>query len=172
MNTSAIILTLGILSLIGLPFLGPVAWVMSNKALKAIQSGALNPNDRTVIFAGRICGIIGTVILIGVLIIYISAYIFTAKVVQPMFDHMMNSPTIATNRNPNQPASLSSAITKQDVNAVKKLLDHDPSLANKKGMTRETPIFEAVFVGNKQIVQALIDHGPTLTPPIASASGH
>ena len=54
-----LILVLGILSIVCLPILGPVAWVMGNNSLPAAsqdQQGLVN--------AGRICGIIGTVFLI------------------------------------------------------------------------------------------------------------
>ncbi|MGI5291632.1 DUF4190 domain-containing protein [Nonomuraea polychroma] len=57
------ILVLGILSLVVCSFLGPFAWSMGTKALREIdQSGYLYEN-RGHIQAGRICGIISSVLL-------------------------------------------------------------------------------------------------------------
>ena len=59
-NKGTLVLVLGILSLVCLPLLGPVAWILGNNALNA------GPDDaqRGQINAGRICGIIGTVFLV------------------------------------------------------------------------------------------------------------
>jgi hypothetical protein len=59
------ILVLGILSLVVCGLLGPVAWVMGNNAIREMDSqpGVLFRN-RGNVTAGRICGIIGTVLLI------------------------------------------------------------------------------------------------------------
>lgn len=54
------ILLLGILSLVVCSFCGPVAWVMGNNALAAIDSGQADPTQRGNVVAGRICGMIGT----------------------------------------------------------------------------------------------------------------
>jgi len=59
------ILVLGILSIVCLPILGPVALIMANNALK---SGPIDPAQAGSVNAGRICGIIGCVLLvIGIL---------------------------------------------------------------------------------------------------------
>ncbi len=69
-GNGTLILVLGILSIVFGCFgvvLGPIAWVMGNNALKA---GYVDPSQAGQISAGRICGIIGTVI--GVLsLIYV-----------------------------------------------------------------------------------------------------
>jgi hypothetical protein len=57
-GNGVLILVLGILSLICLPILGPVAWVMGNNALPTAS-----PDQVGMVTAGRICGIIGTVFL-------------------------------------------------------------------------------------------------------------
>ena len=63
-----LILVLGILSIVVCGILGPIAWVMGNNALAALDRGEGDPNERTSANAGRICGIVGTVFLIlGVL---------------------------------------------------------------------------------------------------------
>ena len=55
-------LTLGVLSLILCPALGPVAWSMSNNALDVLdkyENGG-EAGQRGLIVAGRTCGIVGT----------------------------------------------------------------------------------------------------------------
>lgn len=58
------ILTLGILSLVLCGLLGPIAWAMSSNDLAAIDRGELDPRGRGTVTAGRVCGIIGTVLMI------------------------------------------------------------------------------------------------------------
>jgi hypothetical protein len=65
------ILVLGILSLICscLP-LGVAAWVMGNRELQALDSGRRNPDNRGTANAGRVIGIVATVLgLIGFIIL-------------------------------------------------------------------------------------------------------
>jgi uncharacterized membrane protein YjgN (DUF898 family) len=63
-----LILILGILSLVCIQLLGPVAWIMGNKALREIDAAPGAYSNRSTVNAGRICGIISTVLLvIGVL---------------------------------------------------------------------------------------------------------
>ena len=64
-HRGALILTLGILSLVLCPLqvLGPVAWTMGNNDLAAMRSGRMDPSGEGITQAGRICGIIGTVLL-------------------------------------------------------------------------------------------------------------
>ena len=59
------VLVLGILSLLlcGL-ILGPIAWIKGNKAIKEIDAAPGRYNNRGTVNAGRICGIIGTVLAI------------------------------------------------------------------------------------------------------------
>lgn len=64
------ILVLGILGLIICGFLAPVAWIMGKNELEAIDSGRRPPENRGTANAGRILGIIGTVLIgIGLLIL-------------------------------------------------------------------------------------------------------
>ncbi|HWQ91865.1 MAG TPA: DUF4190 domain-containing protein [Clostridia bacterium] len=68
------ILVLGILSLILCAPLGIFAWIMGNADLKAMDAGQMDPSGRSNTNAGRICGIIGTVLLLlGVLGIIVLA---------------------------------------------------------------------------------------------------
>ena len=57
------ILILGILSLVVCGVLGPVAWVMGNNALAEIDRTPTAYRNRGNVQAGRICGIIATVLL-------------------------------------------------------------------------------------------------------------
>ncbi len=67
-SNATLILILGILSIVCLPILGPVAWVLGNNALK---TGGVDPSQLGQVNAGRICGIIGTVLLVLGIISYI-----------------------------------------------------------------------------------------------------
>ena len=58
------ILVLGILALVLCQILGPFAWVMGNKELAAIDAGRRAPENRGTAQAGRILGIISTVLII------------------------------------------------------------------------------------------------------------
>ncbi len=73
------VLVMGILSIIAMPFLGPFAWVMGTKALREIDASPGMYSDRGNLVAGRILGIIGTVMLIiGVIIGVVSMVAFVA----------------------------------------------------------------------------------------------
>ena len=68
------ILVLGILSLVCCGILGPIAWVMGNNAMSEINASPGAYSNRSTVNAGRICGIIGTVLLIvGVAVWLIAA---------------------------------------------------------------------------------------------------
>lgn len=58
------ILVLGVLSVVLCSILGPVAWVMGNEELRRIDAGQVDPMTRNAASAGRICGIISSVLLI------------------------------------------------------------------------------------------------------------
>lgn len=58
------ILVLGILSLVVCSIMGPIAWIMGNEDLRQIDAGNASPEERGTIVAGRICGIIATVLMI------------------------------------------------------------------------------------------------------------
>ncbi len=63
-HRGALVLTLGILSLVICGFLGPVAWVMGNNDLTSMRSGRMDPSGEGMTQAGRILGIISSVMLI------------------------------------------------------------------------------------------------------------
>jgi predicted Zn finger-like uncharacterized protein len=60
-HRGALVLTLGILSLVVCSVMGPIAWVMGNNDLTAMRAGRMDPSGEGITQAGRICGIIGSV---------------------------------------------------------------------------------------------------------------
>lgn len=68
-HRGTLILVLGILGLVICGPLGIAAWVMGSNDLKQIDAGAMDPSGRSVTNAGRICGMIATILLgIGALV--------------------------------------------------------------------------------------------------------
>ena len=66
------ILVLGILSLVVCQILGPIAWVMGNNELAGIDAGRRPPQNRGTAQAGRILGIISTVLMIiGIVFLFL-----------------------------------------------------------------------------------------------------
>lgn len=66
------ILVLGILSLVFCGVLGPVAWVMGNSALREIDASPGTYSNRGQVQAGRICGIITSVLIIlGIVLVLV-----------------------------------------------------------------------------------------------------
>ena len=66
-------LVLGILGVVVCGILAPIAWSMGTKELEAIDSGRRPPQNRGTANAGRILGIIGTVLLaIGIIFIVLA----------------------------------------------------------------------------------------------------
>jgi hypothetical protein len=70
------VLVLGILSLVLCQFLGPFAWVMGNKELDAIDAGERPPENRGTAQAGKILGIISTVLLIIGVVFFVGLFAF------------------------------------------------------------------------------------------------
>jgi hypothetical protein len=67
-----LILVLGILSLVSCWCItGIPAWVMGNTALREIDSGYGDPNERGIVQAGRILGIIATCLSIAAMCFYL-----------------------------------------------------------------------------------------------------
>lgn len=63
-HRGTLILVLGILGIVICGFLGIPAWIMGKSDLADMDAGQMDPSGRSVTNAGRICGIIGTVLLI------------------------------------------------------------------------------------------------------------
>jgi len=72
------VLVLGILSLVLCQFLGPFAWVMGNKELDAIDAGERPPENRGTAQAGKVLGIISTVMLIVGVVFFVGMLVFFA----------------------------------------------------------------------------------------------
>jgi hypothetical protein len=75
------ILVLGILSLVVCAICGPIAWAMANKDIAAMNSGLMDPLGMDQTKAGKICGIIGTILLILGLVFGIIYAIFVMVVI-------------------------------------------------------------------------------------------
>ena len=69
-HRGTLILVLGILGLIVCGPLGIAAWVMGSGDLKQMDAGAMDPSGRGNTQAGKICGIIGTILMvIGIIVL-------------------------------------------------------------------------------------------------------
>jgi hypothetical protein len=78
------VLVLGIIAIVACQLLGPVAWVMGNNELAAIDSGRRPPENRGTANAGRILGIISTVLLaVGIIFVIL---IVAGGITISMFD--------------------------------------------------------------------------------------
>lgn len=62
---SGAILSLGILSLLLCALLGPVVWIMGSEELRRIDAGETSPIGRGAVVAGRVCGIISSLLLVS-----------------------------------------------------------------------------------------------------------
>ncbi|HSP61196.1 MAG TPA: DUF4190 domain-containing protein [Ornithinimicrobium sp.] len=77
----ATVLTLGILSVVVLPFLGPFAWAMGHRAIKEVDASGVPAANRSMLVGGMITGIIGTVFLVlGMLVFLAVMGLFVASV--------------------------------------------------------------------------------------------
>jgi hypothetical protein len=65
------VLVLGILGIVICSILAPIAWYLGNEEVRAIDAGRRDPTNRSTANAGRILGIIGTVLLgVGIVILF------------------------------------------------------------------------------------------------------
>ncbi len=63
-HRGVIILVFGILGLVACQVFGIAAWVMGNTDLREMDVGIMDPSGRDLTKAGRICGMIATVMLV------------------------------------------------------------------------------------------------------------
>ena len=64
-HRGVLVLVLGILGLVGCGILtGIPAWVIGSGDLKAMDAGTMDPSGRSLTNAGKICGMIATIIAI------------------------------------------------------------------------------------------------------------
>ncbi len=73
-HRGTLILVFGILSLVICAPLGIVAWIMGTSDLNQMDAGTMDPSGRSVTSAGRICGIIGTILLVVYGIAFIALF--------------------------------------------------------------------------------------------------
>ena len=69
------VLVFGILSIVICPPLGIAAWLMGNNDLREMNAGLMDPSGRGATSAGRICGIIGSLLMILAIVLIIGALI-------------------------------------------------------------------------------------------------
>jgi hypothetical protein len=68
-HRGTVILVLGILGLVICGPLGIIAWVLGSSDLKEMDAGTMDPAGRGATNAGKICGIIATILMIiGVIV--------------------------------------------------------------------------------------------------------
>ncbi len=73
-HRGVVVLVLGILGLVICPICGIIAWVMGKGDLGEIEAGRMDPSGRSLTKAGKICGMIATILIIawiGFLILFI-----------------------------------------------------------------------------------------------------
>ena len=76
------VLVYGILGLVLCQILGIAAWRMGTDDLRAMEFGQMDPSGRDLTNAGRICGMVATVILIfqlAVMLIVFAAMLLSAN---------------------------------------------------------------------------------------------
>lgn len=68
-HRGTLVLVLGILSLVICGILGIPAWIMGKNDLREMEAGQMDPAGRSLTNAGRICGMIGCILLaLGIVI--------------------------------------------------------------------------------------------------------
>jgi hypothetical protein len=72
------VLILGILGIVACQLLGPFAWVMGNRALAEIDANPTAYSNRSLVTVGRICGIVGSVLLGVYLAFFVVYFLFIA----------------------------------------------------------------------------------------------
>ena len=65
------VLVLGILSLVVCQLLGPFAWIMGNSAMAEIKRSHRPVSNRGSVQAGRICGMISTILMVGLIVLFL-----------------------------------------------------------------------------------------------------
>jgi len=72
------VLVLGILGLVVCFICGIIAWVMGNEDLRQMKAGRMDPSGRSNTQAGRICGMISTILAIAALVFYLVIFALAA----------------------------------------------------------------------------------------------
>ena len=74
-SQATVALLLGILGLMLVGILAPLALVIANKELAAIDAGRRSPNNRATAKTGRFLGIVGTLLVLGVVLLFVLALV-------------------------------------------------------------------------------------------------
>lgn len=69
-HRGSVILVLGILGIVLCFICGIFAWVMGNRDLRAIDAGLMDPAGRGMTNAGKICGMVGTILASVAILMY------------------------------------------------------------------------------------------------------
>ena len=165
-----LILILGILSILGIPILGPVAWIMGNKGLEAIDRGGADFQQRQNTVIGRICGIIGTVLLIlGVLGFIAYTMFFSALIGSALRTQggAAISPAVNTGAHVHfgvrhaAPGygDLAAAVSQSNEAKIKAIAHKYPAALNSRNAQGETPLFQAVTEGKPAMAGLLLRLG-------------
>lgn len=70
-HRGVLILVLGILGIVCCFICGIIAWVMGNNDLREIDAGRMDPSGRGLTQAGKICGMVGVILWIVMLVIQV-----------------------------------------------------------------------------------------------------
>jgi hypothetical protein len=84
-HRGTLILVLGILGLVICAPLSIAAWIMGSGDLKEMDAGTMDPSGRGNTQAGKICGIIGTILLI--IVVCIGALFFMIGLAAALAQH-------------------------------------------------------------------------------------
>lgn len=74
-HRGTLILVLGILGLVLCAPLGIVAWIMGKGDLREMDAGAMDPTGRSLTNAGKICGLIATILMIVGVVIFLGLFV-------------------------------------------------------------------------------------------------
>ena len=74
-HRATLILVLGILGLVVCVPLGIAAWIMGNGDLKQMDAGQMDPSGRSTTNAGRIIGMIATLLFVVGLVIFLLFFV-------------------------------------------------------------------------------------------------
>lgn len=83
---SGVALVVGILSVVLLPLLGPIAWWLGVREKRAIAAGRRDPAGRGPATAGQVLGIIGTVLLALLIAVTVAVLVFGVAVLRSADD--------------------------------------------------------------------------------------
>jgi hypothetical protein len=67
-HRGTLILVLGILGIVMCGLIGIPAWIMGNADLREMDAGRMDPSGRSTTNAGKICGIVGVILSILMII--------------------------------------------------------------------------------------------------------